>query len=266
MKVAIVLFFFVQFSITAPFIASAIACHAAGHPDLHGKNGKYPLKIQNQILDPYGLHRVTDAEDISWLLEQKYLTPLQESRHYVIDSWLFRSGVTYRLVRPWVQVVLDDIASRFVTKFDVWLYISAALRDLPYQLALEGHSNKRRKIKGVSDANSLNDETQSTHLTGAAIDISKRVALRRGEEAPVLRNMFREEVIWLCGEFAALMADKKIIAIEEVRSNAFHIIVLPPEPSTELLAIPAPPPEKQIKTQDEPRPIKTKRVKKKRPR
>ena len=85
------------------------------------------------------------------------------------------------------------------------LKITSMVRDLSYQL---------HAVRSV--AKCKEPETCSTHLTGAAFDIS-------------FRNMSKEQYTWMYGRLTHDRDLGVINAIHEPASGCFHIFVLPPE-------------------------------------
>jgi hypothetical protein len=175
-------------------------------------NGKIPVRVaplrargdnlrrENAAATRDGLSRLANARDLSRFRQARLLVavPPSTSTYYV-------SGVpeALRLARPWTKRFIEALASAKHRSFGTPLRITGLTRTRAYQRAL-GRSN--------GNAAPPRGDRQSTHLTGASVDISKRW-LSGGE----LR--------WLRAVLRRLTADGLIHAIEEFRQPHFHVLV-----------------------------------------
>jgi hypothetical protein len=124
--------------------------------------------------------------------------PLRTETYYVEGV-----GPRLRVARPWTRQFVEQLAQAFHDLFDKPLRITSLTRTTARQRALRRTNPSAAPARGP---------VQSTHLTGAAVDISKR-ALRE------------PEVAWLRTVIARLEARRLIHAVEEFREPHFHVLV-----------------------------------------
>ncbi len=169
------------------------------------------LAEQNRLADDYDLTRMSSPAVVRRLVRTGYLVQIpRRSYGYYIDRRLGR-GYARRDVlyyaRPWVKQFLQREGGHFADRFDgARLKVSSLVRTEGYQ--------ERLKTRNVNAAPGDDDDTRSPHLTGAAVDISKK-------------GMTRRELAWMREHLVALQERGWIIATEEMATNAFHVFVEP---------------------------------------
>lgn len=165
------------------------------------KGSRASLARQNEIADRYDLQRVKSRNNLKSLIKQEKLVAIPEHIYYELA--LERE---FRFARPWVKKFLDDFSKEFFLKFRKPLKVTSLVRTKPDQLRLSA--------QGISDADGKSWHKQSSHLTGSALDISKR-------------TMTKEEVSWTCERLLGLRRKGVIEAVHEPHNNHFHIMVFP---------------------------------------
>jgi hypothetical protein len=183
--------------------------HAQRPPELKGSPDK--LAEQNRVADDYDLTRMDGPAVIRRLVRSGYLVPIPRGGYgYYVDRRLGR-GYTRRDVlayaRPWVKRFLVREGEHFADRFDGARFkVSSLVRTEGYQELL--------KARNVNAAPGDVDETRSPHLTGAAVDISKK-------------GMSRRQLAWMRDHLVSLQEMGWVIATEEMATNAFHVFVEP---------------------------------------
>jgi uncharacterized protein YcbK (DUF882 family) len=124
--------------------------------------------------------------------------PLRTRTYYV-------QGVApaLRLTRPWTRQFVEQMAEAFHHLFAKPLRITSLTRTRGHQ-----HALRRRNPSAAPAAGAV----QSTHLTGAAVDISKL-------------GLSEREVAWLRTVLARLRTRGVIHAVEEFGEPHFHVLV-----------------------------------------
>ena len=124
--------------------------------------------------------------------------PAETSTYYVtgVDSLL-------RVARPWTKLFIEQVAGAFHELFGKRLRITSLTRTVVAQKAL---------IRINPSAAPAHGPVQSTHLTGAALDLSKRF-------------MTDEEVAWARTVLWRLERRGLIDVAEEFREPHFHVLV-----------------------------------------
>ncbi len=178
-------------------------------PELKGSPDK--LAEQNRLADDYDLTRMSSPTVIRRLVRSGSLVQIPHRGYgYYIDRRLGR-GYARRDVlyyaRPWVKKFLQREGGRYAERFDgARLKVSSLVRTEGYQ--------ERLRTRNVNAAPGTDDDTRSPHLTGAAVDISKK-------------GMTRRQLAWMREHLVALQEQGWIIATEEMATNAFHVFVQP---------------------------------------
>ena len=175
------------------------------HPELCATD-EYLIK-ENATADRFGLPRVRDAA---------MLKELSERGHFVVvprntgTFYLAEPESVYAL--PSTKDLIEDLARRYSKNFKGERHKITSLLRIP-----DDQQNLVNKRKTIADGES--DDSRSCHLTGACFDISRR-------------PMSLAQIAWMREELIKLIDAGIILAIEEGRSNAFHIFVLPlPSPN-----------------------------------
>jgi hypothetical protein len=195
--------------------ASAAVCagprpvFAQRPPELKGKPAKQAQ--QNQAADDYDLTRMSGPTVIRSLVKKGYLVRIPRTgAGYFVDPKLgrgYRSKEVLVYARPWVKKFLEREGSHFAERFGGARFkVASLIRTEDYQGML--------KRKNVNAAKGRDWRTQSSHLTGAALDISKR-------------GMSNDKINWMRQHLVVLEKQGWVIAVEEMRTNTFHIFVQP---------------------------------------
>lgn len=214
MRQVIAVFCAVVFS--AVFIAAApVAAHqrppskpsqAAAKESPKFLGSKERLARQNAIADLYGLSRAEKDEDIPDFVVKNGLVPVPNSG----PGYSVTAAERFRYLLPEALAYLEGLSSAYWAKFGEPLKITSLLRTREHQLLLVRWR--------ISDADCRIDSRCSTHLTGAAFDISKVDIYRKAKAAEKLR--------WLRARLAADWQAGRIDPIDEITN--FHIMVIPP--------------------------------------
>jgi hypothetical protein len=124
--------------------------------------------------------------------------PAQARTYYV-------AGVrgSLRVVRPWTKYFIEQVSHTFHCLFDQRLRITSLTRTPDLQRLLLRTNLGAAPVQGA---------VQSTHLTGAAFDMSKRALSRR-------------QVAWLRTVLAKLSRRGLIHVVEEFQEPHFHVMV-----------------------------------------
>jgi Family of unknown function (DUF5715)/LysM domain len=124
--------------------------------------------------------------------------PRTAQTHYVdgVDARL-------RVARPWTRAFVEQLGQAFHTLFDRPLRVTSLTRTTIRQRALRRTNPSAAPAAGP---------VQSTHLTGAAVDLSKR-------------DLTPRQVAWLRTVLARLGARGLVHAVEEFGEPHFHVLV-----------------------------------------
>ncbi|MGH7412680.1 MAG: DUF5715 family protein [Candidatus Rokuibacteriota bacterium] len=146
------------------------------------------------------LSRMRDLAMVERFQKSKLLVgvPL-ETRTYYVEG----VGTRLRVARPWTKRFVGQLAQAFHDLFDKRLRVTSLTRTRIRQRALMRTNPSAAPAAGP---------VQSTHLTGAAVDISKR-------------DLSGREVAWLRTVLARLQRRGLIHAVEEFRQPHFHVMV-----------------------------------------
>ena len=112
-------------------------------------------------------------------------------------------GTRLRVARPWTRRFVEQLAAAFHDLFGEPLRITSLTRTVAHQRALLRINPSAAPARGP---------VQSTHLTGAAVDISKR-------------SLSEAEIGWLRTVIARLERRGVIHAVEEFGEPHFHVLV-----------------------------------------
>ncbi len=189
----------------------ALAAPAAAQRPVELKGSPGKLAQQNRVADDYDLTRMEGPAVIHRLVKSGYLVSIpRRAKGYYIDRKLGR-GYARRDVlwyaRPWVKKFLDREGARYAGRFHGARFkVSSLVRTEGYQELL--------KARNVNAARGDDGDTRSPHLTGAAVDISKK-------------GMTPRQLAWMRDHLVALQERGWIIGTEEMATNAFHVFVEP---------------------------------------
>ena len=178
--------------------------------DVDARPRGWAQKRQNAAADRHDLTRLEDRSELQGFIDKGLLVEIVSTDAYVIDETLGEMDPDhrrlYRYARPWTKAFLDrevgDAHDRFGTRY----VITSLVRTREYQKKL-CRSNGNAICGGTG-------WKQSSHLTGATVDIS-RVGMSRKEEA------------WWRRRLNALQDAGKIVYVPERRQYCFHIMVDP---------------------------------------
>jgi hypothetical protein len=124
--------------------------------------------------------------------------PLRTETYYVEGV-----GTRLRVARPWTRQFVEQLARAFHDLFGQPLRITSLTRTTARQRALLRTNPSAAPARGP---------VQSTHLTGAAVDISKRA-------------LSDTEIDWLRIVLRRLAADGMVHVAEEFHEPHFHVLV-----------------------------------------
>jgi hypothetical protein len=162
----------------------------------------YSQEIQNDRADAYHLSRMTNRAMIARFYRAGYLdaVPIRTSYYYL-------DGIAppYRFLRPWTKLFLDRLSEEYFERFHQPLRVTSLIRTVGEQLRLA------RWDPNAADATGPD---RSAHLTGAALDISKRFMSWQGKE-------------WMRRVLFHLRREGFLYAIEEFEEPCFHVMVYP---------------------------------------
>lgn len=167
-------------------------------PPLRGS--RESLLRQNRRADEEGLKRVENDKILDAMTQSGALVALPQSRRLRVDP---RLDTDRRYCRPWTAHFLTDLAQAFYARFDTPLKVDSAVRTVQYQ---------RQLLRVNSNAAPAEGEIRSPHLTGEAIDISKK-------------GLSRAEVGWLRAYLMPLQSQGRLDVEEEFHQACFHISV-----------------------------------------
>jgi hypothetical protein len=158
------------------------------------------LRRENGAATRDGLSRLASGRMLTRFRRARLLVSVPAStRTYYV------SGVpeALRVARPWTKHFIEQLAAAKRRAFGTPLRITGLTRTRTHQKAL-GTTN--------GNAAPAHGHFQSTHLTGASVDISKRLLSTR-------------EIDWLRAVLRRLTAEGLVHAIEEFRQPHFHVLV-----------------------------------------
>lgn len=158
------------------------------------------LRRENAAATRDKLSRLASPKMLARFRGARLLVPLPAS-----TSTYYVSGVpgSLRIARPWTKRFIEQLAAAKRRFFATPLRITGLTRTRAYQKAL---------IATNANAAPAHGRLQSTHLTGASVDISKhRLSVR--------------EINWLRTVLRRLTTNGLLHAIEEFREPHFHVLV-----------------------------------------
>jgi hypothetical protein len=167
-------------------------------PPLRGSHES--LVRQNQRAEQDGLLRIRDDEDIESLRRLGSLVSLPSIGGLRVDD---RLPLNRRYCRAWTGHFLSDLARVHYGRFGTELQVNSAVRTIEYQRHLLHINGNAAPAEG---------DVASPHLTGAAVDISKK-------------GLSPSEIAWLRAYLLPLQTAGKIDVEEEFHQACFHISV-----------------------------------------
>ncbi|HEX9107899.1 MAG TPA: DUF5715 family protein, partial [Longimicrobiales bacterium] len=195
-------------ALAASLLAPA-AARAQRPEELKGSPDK--LARQNEVADSLDLSRMGSATEIRRLVKSGYLVSIpRRGRGYYLDRRIgkgyARREVLY-YARPWVRSFLVREGEHYADRFrGARFKVSSLIRTETYQEILKG--------RNVNAARGDDEDTRSPHLTGSAVDISKK-------------GMSARQLAWMRDHLVQLQESGWIIGTEEMATNTFHVFVNP---------------------------------------
>ena len=162
------------------------------------------MRLQNWMADKTGLSRLKGPTQLAQFKKAGRLVPLPSGKTVRVDHRLKHA---YRYARPWTVRYARRFGGDYYHRFHKSIQINSAVRTVAYQHQLMKHN--------PNAARGTNHWTQSSHLTGATIDITKKGMSRAGLKWSRVRL---KQDMWAC----------RIIATEERLQPVFHVMVLKP--------------------------------------
>lgn len=159
------------------------------------------LAIQNQNADEAGLIRIANDTELEYLKGEHVLVPIPAEAVDVDE----RMPEKFRFVLPSTRRFLRELGYQFMRTFEKKLVITSAVRTQEYQ-------NLLRTSNGNAAASEYGP-SQSSHLTGATIDIGKK-------------GLSLLETEWLRVRLLHFENDGYVEATEEFTQLVFHVMVL----------------------------------------
>lgn len=167
-------------------------------PSLRAAPGN--LLRENHAADRQRLSRIGDRRTLRRFVRAGLLIPMPAvTRTYRV------SGVpaTLRVARPWTKRFVEQLAAGLHELFGRPLKVTSLTRTAVVQRRLARVNGNAAPAEGVR---------RSTHLTGAAVDLSAR-------------DLSAREVAWLHQVLRRLATRRLLLAIEEFQQSHFHVLV-----------------------------------------
>ena len=155
---------------------------------------------QNLMADADRLERIQNDSDLNRLRDSGELVKIPFSGSLLANPLLHENR---RYCRPWAATFLTDFSSAFHEKFGGFLEVNSAVRTVPDQLKLARHN---------SNAAATDGNAASPHLTGQAIDITKK-------------NLSLVQIKWIRAYLLNVRNTGTIDVEEEFHQSCFHISV-----------------------------------------
>ena len=146
------------------------------------------------------MKRVDDDKMLDAMTQSGALVALPHSRRLTVDP---RLDTDRRYCRPWTARFLTNLAQAFYARFGTPLKVDSAVRTVQYQ---------RHLLRINGNAAPAEGEIRSPHLTGEAVDISKK-------------GLTRSEIGWLRAYLLPLQSQSRLDVEEEFHQACFHISV-----------------------------------------
>jgi hypothetical protein len=182
-----------------PSIRARLGALRAGRPlALRAPAGH--LRRENAAATRDGLSRMRDLAMVRRFRRAGRLVPVvAEARSYYVAG----VSAASRVARPWTRRFIEQLAGAMHALFETRLRVTSLTRTPASQLAL-----RRVNVNAAPTAGPV----RSTHLTGAAVDISKRA-------------LSDTEIDWLRIVLRRLAADGMVHVAEEFHEPHFHVLV-----------------------------------------
>jgi Family of unknown function (DUF5715) len=158
--------------------------------------------IQNVRANTYHLSRLRDRAMVRRFHAAGLLVSVPSHARYY---YLHAIPAGYRYLRPWAKVFLQRLSQEYYAKFKQRLRVTSLVRTVGLQVQL---------MHGNPNAARATGPYRSSHLTGAALDISKRFMDSRSER-------------WMRHVLLDLKRSGYVYAVEEFEEPCFHMMVYP---------------------------------------
>jgi hypothetical protein len=157
-------------------------------------------QVQNARADADNLSRMHDIAMVRRFARHGYLVSVPSSAHYY---YLHGVPAPYRYCRPWTKLFLERLSRQYYAKFGTRLRVTSLVRTV---------GSQTRLAKRNGNAADATGSDQSSHLTGATLDISKHSMSPRGRS-------------WMRDVLYSLRQAGYLYAIEEFEEPVFHVMV-----------------------------------------
>lgn len=158
------------------------------------------LARENVAADRQDLSRLHDRRTLRRFVRAGLLVRVPEQTHTFrvsgVPDWL-------RVTRPWTKRFIEQLAGGLHALFGTRLKVTSLTRTVDIQRALGTWNHNAAPADG---------RIRSTHLTGAAVDLSKQPLSER-------------EILWLRHVLRRLTRQGWLYAIEELQQAHFHVFV-----------------------------------------
>lgn len=167
-------------------------------------------KRQNRVANKAHLSRLRNIKDIQKLVRKDLLVEVKDTPAYYLGRYLgyldAPNAAWYRFTRPWTKRFLERVLGAGHRLTGERFKVTSLVRTKIYQ----------RKLvkKGANAISGSGWWRQSSHLTGATIDIS-------------YKNMSPKARRWLEKKLLILERKGLVEATKERRSYCFHVMVFP---------------------------------------
>jgi hypothetical protein len=187
-----------SYTTSRPEIASVPVLHVKDLPPMYGSHES--LLRQNQVADQEHLARVQNDVQLKAMSRDGMLVEISESQGLHIDP---RLQAARRYCRPWTERFLSDISRAYYHRFHEALQLNSAVRTVQFQKHL---------LLVNANAAPAEGDTRSPHLTGEAVDITKK-------------GLSSFQIAWLRTYLSPLQASGRLDVEEEFQQACFHISV-----------------------------------------
>lgn len=167
-------------------------------PPLTARPGR--LAAENAAAAADGLSRMKSLTMVARFRRAGLLVPVPATTR---TYYVARVPPALRVTRPWTKRFIQQLAAASHELFDEPLRVSSLTRTVSTQRALRLTNANAAPAHGT---------VQSTHLTGAAVDMSKR-------------GLDPAQVMWLRTVLDRLERRRLVYAAEEFREPHFHVFV-----------------------------------------
>jgi hypothetical protein len=158
--------------------------------------------IQNERANEFHLSRMQNRAMIQRFYRAGYLVRVPvRTRFYYLDD----IAPPYRYLRPWTMLFLNRLSREYYERFGAPLRVTSLVRTVDSQRRLARYDGNAAEATGPDE---------SSHLTGATLDISKRFMSYRGE-------------LWMRKVLYGLKRSNYLYAVEEFEEPCFHVMVYP---------------------------------------